>query len=292
MKNNISYYSHYTNSDQHAKFKMLRAEFGWAGEGKFWALNNRIAQAENCCLDISKKYNKAAIASDLDFSLIEFDEYITFLIEDCELVKECKTNVITTDNVQEIHIKMVDERAKARERSERRWKKSEGTLSKFGRTSGEKDIVSTEKDIVSPKSDARVKESKVKERKGKNKLVLRGNNSNFTNKDFRSIISYLNKKVGTNFKYKTKSTQGFINARHNEGATKENFFTVIDKKTAEWLTDEKMCRYLRPETLFGSKFEGYLQEKKVIPKHKQFANQVPEETRRDPKSYDQNELIV
>ena len=79
MKKNIEFYPHFAASDQHAKFKMLRVEFGWAGEGKFWALNNRIAQADNCCLDVSKKYNKAALASDLDFNLEEFDKFIVFL---------------------------------------------------------------------------------------------------------------------------------------------------------------------------------------------------------------------
>jgi len=76
MKKNIEFYPHYANSDQHAKFKMLRVQFGWEGEGKFWALNNRIAQSEDCCLNISKKYNKAALASDLDFKLDEFDVFI------------------------------------------------------------------------------------------------------------------------------------------------------------------------------------------------------------------------
>ena len=46
MKNNIEYYRHHAQSDTHPKFKMLRNEYGWAGEGKFWALNNRIALAE------------------------------------------------------------------------------------------------------------------------------------------------------------------------------------------------------------------------------------------------------
>ena len=43
-----------------------------------------------------------------------------------------------------------------------------------------------------------------------------------------------------------------------EGYTVEDFVAVIDKKCAEWLHDPKMRAYLRPETLFGSKFEGYL----------------------------------
>ena len=55
----------------------------------------------------------------------------------------------------------------------------------------------------------------------------------------------------------SKATQGHINARLAEGYTVENFYTVIDKKCAEW-KGGKMEQYLRPETLFGSKFENYL----------------------------------
>ena len=46
----------------------------------------------------------------------------------------------------------------------------------------------------------------------------------------------------------------------NEGFKEEDFYTVIDKKSAEWLSDSKMSKYLRPETLFGTKFEAYLNQ--------------------------------
>ena len=40
----------------------------------------------------------------------------------------------------------------------------------------------------------------------------------------------------------------------------DDFKKVIDVKSLEWNKDPKMCKYLRPETLFGNKFEGYLNE--------------------------------
>lgn len=75
------------------------------------------------------------------------------------------------------------------------------------------------------------------------------------------IITYLNEKTESTFKASTKKTQSCIRARLSEGFTVEDFKTVIDKKCAEWLVDEKMSKYLRPETLFGTKFEGYLNQK-------------------------------
>lgn len=77
---------------------------------------------------------------------------------------------------------------------------------------------------------------------------------------FDEIISYLNKKTGKNFSPKSKETQRLIRARCNQGFQLSDFIQVIDKKCAKWLTDPKMIDYLRPQTLFGTKFEAYLNE--------------------------------
>lgn len=79
------------------------------------------------------------------------------------------------------------------------------------------------------------------------------------NINLNEIIDYLNFKTNKHFKY-TASNIGKIRARINEGFTKEDFKQVIDKKCLEWLNDKKMNTYLRPETLFGTKFESYLQQ--------------------------------
>ena len=76
-----------------------------------------------------------------------------------------------------------------------------------------------------------------------------------------SIVSYLNEKAGTKYKPTTPKTKTAIKARLSEGFTIDDFRIVIDKKCAEWIGDEKMEKYLRPETLFGTKFEGYLNAK-------------------------------
>ncbi|MFC1515620.1 conserved phage C-terminal domain-containing protein [Thermodesulfobacteriota bacterium] len=78
---------------------------------------------------------------------------------------------------------------------------------------------------------------------------------------FKKIVSYLNEKSGRDFKPTTKKTKNLIIARFNEGFTENDFFTVIDSQCQKWLNDPKMNQYIRPETLFGNKFEGYLQSK-------------------------------
>lgn len=78
-----------------------------------------------------------------------------------------------------------------------------------------------------------------------------------------SVIEYLNKKASTEFKTKTKSTVSHISARLRDGFKVDDFKKVIDDKVGEWKDDSKMSQYLRPETLFGNKFEGYLQASKA-----------------------------
>ena len=78
---------------------------------------------------------------------------------------------------------------------------------------------------------------------------------------YKTIISYLNEKAGKRFKPTIAKTKSAIHARLSEGFRVDDFKAVIDKKCAEWIGDAKMEKYLRPETLFGTKFEGYLNEK-------------------------------
>ena len=79
-------------------------------------------------------------------------------------------------------------------------------------------------------------------------------------KDYIEIIDYLNLKAGTNYKASTKNTKSCIHARMQEGFTVEDFKKVIDIKCADWMGTE-WEKFLRPQTLFGTKFESYLNEK-------------------------------
>ncbi|MCA0579736.1 conserved phage C-terminal domain-containing protein [Clostridioides difficile] len=77
---------------------------------------------------------------------------------------------------------------------------------------------------------------------------------------YKRIVDYLNKTADKSFKSTTKKTIYLIDARLKEGFTEEEFYKVIDNKVLNWLNDDKMNAYLRPETLFGNKFESYLNE--------------------------------
>lgn len=84
------------------------------------------------------------------------------------------------------------------------------------------------------------------------------------------VVDYLNEKAGTHYRAGVAKTQALIKARAKEGFTEADFRTVIDKKCADWIGTEYE-QYLRPQTLFGTKFESYL-------------NQIPQQNRIDSRS--------
>ena len=85
---------------------------------------------------------------------------------------------------------------------------------------------------------------------------------------YSEIVDYLNSKVGSCFRASSKKTQSLIKARFKDGFDLQDFKDVIDVKSNQWLRDSKMSTYLRPETLFGSKFEAYLNESRMMNKSK------------------------
>lgn len=76
---------------------------------------------------------------------------------------------------------------------------------------------------------------------------------------YKDVINYLNQQTGKHYKSTTKKNQMVIRARTDEGFTLDDFKQVVNNKVAEW-TGTDMEKYLRPETLFGTKFEGYLNQ--------------------------------
>lgn len=85
------------------------------------------------------------------------------------------------------------------------------------------------------------------------------NSSIYINKNINNIVELLNSTIHSNYKPTTNSTKRHITARLREGFALSDFEAVIHFKAKEWRgTDFE--KFLRPETLFGSKFESYLQQ--------------------------------
>lgn len=95
-----------------------------------------------------------------------------------------------------------------------------------------------------------------KDRIGKDIIHSRASSTSYAS-EIKEIVDYLNQAAGTTYRDSTKNTIKHITARLKEGYTVAEIKTVIDSKVKEWSCTDYQ-KYLRPDTLFGSKFESYL----------------------------------
>lgn len=77
---------------------------------------------------------------------------------------------------------------------------------------------------------------------------------------YAQIVRHLNEICGKHFRDTSKDTRAHINARWAEGWRLPDFLRVIEIKAAEWKGTD-MDEFLRPATLFSSKFESYLNQR-------------------------------
>lgn len=87
--------------------------------------------------------------------------------------------------------------------------------------------------------------------------------------DYKIVIDYLNERTDSRYQANGAKTKELIHARLNSGFDVDDFKRVIDNKATEWMGTE-MQKYLRPSTLFGPKFEEYLNQRNVKPQSKSY----------------------
>ena len=150
------------------------------------------------------------------------------------------------------------------EKSKKRSKCGSITKSNENQEENETKTKENQKEIKT-KSNENQKENESKTHQDVNVIVNVNDNvdvnvNKITSAEIKGIIEYLNIKSNSHYKYSTDKTQTLIKARIKDGFTLDDFKIVIDKKCEEWLgTDFE--KFLRPETLFSNKFEGYLNQK-------------------------------
>jgi len=81
----------------------------------------------------------------------------------------------------------------------------------------------------------------------------------------RPVIDHLNKTAKTSYRPETVITNRLISNLLKKGYTLKDFEIVHAKKVKQWQGDEKMQKFIRPQTLYAeSNFESYLNEKDNI----------------------------
>lgn len=112
------------------------------------------------------------------------------------------------------------------------------------------------------------------------------NKSNKYNFNYKKFFEFFKETTGKKYTA-TNNNKKLINARLNEGATKQDFYLITKHKAIQWKDDDVMNKWLKPSTLFIPKhFEDYLNEAEAYfspePQKKKEESSAKEEKRKDP----------
>lgn len=154
------------------------------------------------------------------------------------------------------------------------------------------ELVGSETEYAIQKRLQRVKEDNVQKLSGKCRLEIELEKELEKELDidkekipYSDIIKYLNEATNKSFKV-TQKWKDLIKARWNEGQRLDDFKKVIDVKTNQWLNNQEMNKYLRPATLFGNKFDDYLNEYRPQV-NSSISDEIAESQRRLSEAYEQ-----
>ncbi|MCX6383151.1 MAG: conserved phage C-terminal domain-containing protein [Actinobacteria bacterium] len=207
-----------------------------------------IKHKQNIHRSIKKLKNKNQITKDGKYFKVNqnFEKWLSLDNENIELIKESyqykkSSNMITIDNKKSSN--MITEIIKS----------DYSKVSNMITPSTDKTItdktITDNKYIYSPDDPVNNFYNEGKDKEDKKQI-----------EQIEEIIIYLNSKADKNFRFNNKNTIKEIKARLNDGYNIADCKKVIDIKTSQWKNTE-YDKYLRPKTLFGNKFEDYLNEK-------------------------------
>jgi len=258
QKAGLDYFSLYVDIEQDDKIALIQAKYGLEGFAAIIKLFIKIYADKGYYYEWNDK-TSLLFAGRLNMEHSKINQIVFDAIEWELFNKEKfqKYQILTSKRIQKMYLEATKRRKKV------------DILKPFLLLNGEDvDILNENVNIIDENvyilEQSKVKESKVNKSKVNNNIYTPLNDKNKSNhtKEVSTIITYLNEKANTNYKTTTKKTRDLIKARFNEGFTMDDFKTVIDKKVKLW-TDTEFERFIRPETLFGTKFESYLNEKIV-----------------------------
>jgi uncharacterized phage protein (TIGR02220 family) len=273
MSKNAYYFSHDSNARNDTKILSMRCDYGLDGYGMYWVIIEVLREETDYKLKLDKHTFRAlAMQMHMDHETVK--KFIEDCINEYGLFQSDGETFWTESLLQRME-KVENIRAKRRKAANKRW-------------NNEKDQENTQKTTknnaktmqMHSKSNANAMQDYAKEKKRKEKKRNETGKENKRNEKkegestiyvaenddandpipYAEIVNYLNEKTGKSYKSTTTKTREHIRARFKEGFTLNDFKKVIDKKYKEWGSLSEWKDYLRPNTLFATKFENYLQQ--------------------------------
>lgn len=231
--NTAHYFSHDSNARNDQKILILRSEYGWEGYGVFFAMLEIMFDNDDTCIQV-KALKAIALTLNIDYQHLQ--NIIDLCIEEGLLQKDEKTIWSNGLRVRKERFLEI-----TRKRSEAG---KIGMRNRWGKQQKDNAVITPLKQSNNDDITIKLKETK------ENTILV------------EKVVEYLNKKAGTAYRSKSAVTIKNVIARKSEGYGYEDFTKVIDHKCKEWMGTE-YAKFLRPETLFGNKFEGYYNTAKI-----------------------------
>lgn len=247
----MKWFKHDTDASIDAKLQELLLDYGASGYGLYWYCVELIAQGVNeNNITFELEHDARIIARNLNLTIQETKDMMKKMVE---------LDLFCINKNEKLACYALAKRLDKSMTSNQHFRDIISQIKEnHDEYSKSHDTVMINPDLVM-QEEKRREEIREEENRKENNMSGKPSASVFS----VDVISYLNSKAGTNYRQHIKKTIGLIQARINEGFTLDDFKTVIDKKVLLWKNDTKMQAYLRPETLFGTKFESYLNE--IVP---------------------------
>lgn len=274
----MKYFEHCVWAHKDDKIVLLRKKHGGAAVDAYWTLLEIIYRDET---DWEPNENQIGLPLVSFFLQVDEDTLKTWVETMCEL------NLFSKKEDSDGHITISSNRATANiDAYKARCETNRENGSKGGRpkkTAGQS-VGKTKQKPAKNRTESELKpndnpaETELKPNRGdKNKRIKEEKYKEDISSDISKkkgadlstiteIVDYLNEKANTSFRPSAEYAKTHIRARLREGFTVDDFKAVIDGRVKAWATDPKMSEYLRPQTLFGTKFESYLNASKAKPK--------------------------
>lgn len=267
MAKEAYYFSHDSNASADPKILNMRLDYGLEGYGMYWMIVELLRDQEQYSLPYEQSTFRA-LAMHMHSKVDTVHKFIKDCIEiyglfhdngeqfySLSLFKRMDKKLeITITRKKAAFIKWNPEQAETMTEQEIIIEVSKGITQAMHmhNISNAQAIHINAKEINQTKETNKTKE--IKETSATNAHAS-------DSKIYLDVINYLNEKLDTKYSSKSKATRKLIDSRMNEENKYclEDFKKVIDIKAKEWVGTDQ-AKYLRPETLFSNKFEGYLNQ--------------------------------
>lgn len=276
----MKYFDHDTEAYKDDKIVLLRRECGGAAIDAYWTILEVIYRQETEIKPTENRFGFASVCFFLQVSEEQLNEWIDAMVKYGLLEKtEDESGIvsISSPRAEETISEYRDRCSKNKANGNKggRPRKTQGQTERGESTKTEAKPNQNREETEREANEKRTKPNRVdKEKEKENKNKKENNTPPISPSDVfddidsdysarfatfaKEALEMYNDETGDGIMYFDGATWQGLRRSFDSGRTIDDLRLVVRDKIAEWSSDQKMRRFIRPSTLFGDKFEGYL----------------------------------